>query len=592
MHLFAIRKKTALLLTTSALIALVAASFIAVFSIGTASAASRGALKANIYHGTAGHISLLSTTKPSNATHPVPTPGTPPATGLGTPHTFAHLSLKGAHTAAAARSNGGQPAAGSLTMNTKEGQLLHNFNGLSNQDQAVANGGPNFAVTPPDQGLCIGADPAAAGQTAVFEPINSAIAETSTNGGSLSGNPLLGNTVLSFGQFWEPNAFSDPRCFYDQATKTFFFTVIGFMLSGPDAGQTSIDVAVYNAHGFAVYQVDSSFGGQFFGDQPHVGYDNNNLYLTTDAFNVAGTAYFGATLFALSKSQLVAEASSIAEDVFGPLSLGGIPILTLEPAIGTTPSNTEYLLNSFPFADGLITPNAVSKQLGFWTVSDGGDLSKGHPEKVTLSGHIITSELYAFPVNAVSTGDGQVTNQFILSEPALNADDDRLLQVQFINGHLWAALTTAVSIDKDPVVRDGVAWFNIDAKAGKVSSQGYIASQGNYLIYPAILHSAEGTTAITFTVTSATTNPSAAYVVRKADSGHFGSIQIAGAGTGAHLSFSDVLFNEARWGDYSAAAFAPNGKDIWLSTEYIPPVANQNVFDNWGTRVFEVKGEH
>lgn len=592
MYLFAVRKKTALLLTTGALITLVAASFVAAFSVGTAHAAPQGASKATTYHGTAGTVTLLSTTKPSKATHSVPTPGTPAATESGTPHTFARFSIKGARMAAAARSTSGQPAASSLTMNTKEGQLLHNFNGLSDQDQAVANGGPNFAVTPPDQGLCVGTDPGAPGQTAVFEPINSAIAETSTSGGPLSGNPLLGNNVLSFGQFWEPNAFSDPRCFYDQATKTFFFTVIGSMLSGPDIAQTSIDVAVYNAHGFAVYQVDSSFGGQFFGDQPHVGYDNNNLYLATDAFNVAGTAYFGATLFVLSKSQLVAEANSVAEVTFGPLSLGGIPILTLEPAIGTTPSNTEYLLNSFPFADADITPNAVSKQLGFWKVDDGDDLSKGHPERVTLSGKIITSELYAFPVNAVSTGDGTVTNQFILSEPALNPDDDRLLQVQYINGHLWTALTTAVSVDKDPVVRDGVAWFDINAKEGKVSSQGYIASKGNYLIYPAILHSAEGTTAITFTITSATINPSAAYVVRKAGSSHFGDIEIAGAGTGPHLSFADILFNVARWGDYSAATFAPNGKDIWLATEYIPPVANQNVFDNWGTRVFEVKGDH
>jgi hypothetical protein len=213
MHLFVDRKKTALLLTTSTLIALIAASFLTVFSIRTASAAPQGALQTTTYHSTAGHITLLSTTKPSHTTHPVPTPGTPAASGSGTPHTFAHLSIKGAHTAAAAHQGGTRPAASSLATSTKEGQLLHNFNGLSNQDQAVANGGPNFAVTPPDQGLCVGADPAAPGQTVVFEPINSAITETSTNGGSLTGNPLLGNNVLSFGQFWEPNAFSDPRSF-------------------------------------------------------------------------------------------------------------------------------------------------------------------------------------------------------------------------------------------------------------------------------------------------------------------------------------------------------------------------------------------
>ncbi len=594
MHIFVARKKTALLLTT-VMIALVVASLVVGLSgkAAPAHAASNGQLNASVYHGTSASVTLLSTTKPSNATHPVPTAGSPAATGFGAPRAFTRISLQAqaqARAAAAARSIV-KPTASSLAANTKEGQLLHNFNGLSDQDQAVANGGPNFAITPPDQGLCVGTDPGSPGQTAVFEPINSAVSETTTSGGPLSGHPLLGNTVVSFAQFWEPNAFSDPRCFYDQATKTFFFTVIGALPSGPDKNQTTIDVAVYNAHGFAVYQIDSSFGGQFFGDQPHVGYDNNNLYLATDAFNVAGTVYFGATLFVLDKAALIAEKTTVSEAVFGPLSLGGIPVLTLEPAISTTATNTEYLLNSFPFADADITPNTVSKQLGFWKVENGGALKAGHPEKVTLNGEIIQSELYAFPVNAVSTGTGAVTNTIITSETSLNPDDSRLLQVQYINGHLWSSLTTAVSIDNDPAARDGVAWFDIDANKGKISSQGYIASKGNYLIYPAILHSAEGTTAITFTITSATINPSAAYVVRKSGSNHFGDIETAAVGTGAHLSFSDALFNSARWGDYSAATFAPNGTDIWLATEYIPPQANQNIFDNWGTRVFEVKGD-
>src|SRR5713101_5460333 len=73
-------------------------------------------------------------------------------------------------------------------------------------------------------------------------------------------DPLLGNKDVSFANFWEPNAFSDPRCFFDSSTSTFFFTVIGFLQSGPDKGNTSIDVAVFNTSGFAVYQIDSSFG--------------------------------------------------------------------------------------------------------------------------------------------------------------------------------------------------------------------------------------------------------------------------------------------------------------------------------------------
>jgi hypothetical protein len=86
-----------------------------------------------------------------------------------------------------------------------------------------------------------------------------------------------------------------------------------------------------------------------------------------------------------------------------------------------------------------------------------------------------------------------------------------------------------------------------------------------------------------FTITSKTINPSAAYTVL----GSHRIIRVAN-GTGAHVSFSDVLFQQARWGDYSFGQVDPSGAGIWLATEYIPPAANQDPFDNWGTYVFEV----
>jgi hypothetical protein len=86
-----------------------------------------------------------------------------------------------------------------------------------------------------------------------------------------------------------------------------------------------------------------------------------------------------------------------------------------------------------------------------------------------------------------------------------------------------------------------------------------------------------------FTITSKTINPSAAYSL-------LGSHRIytVATGAGAHVSFSDVLFDQARWGDYSFAQVDPSGIGIWLATEYIPPVADQDPIDNWGTYVFEV----
>src|SRR5262249_41812150 len=140
---------------------------------------------------------------------------------------------------------------------------------------------------------------------------------------------------------------------------------------------------------------------------------------------------------------------------------------------------------------------------------------------------------------------------------------------------------------------DGVAWFKIDARLGTMLQQGFVASQGSYLLYPAIEHTFEGSTTIAFSITNPTLNPSAAYTVRKSGTRTFGGIHLAAIGFDAHESFSDAPpFNVARWGDYSAAALDPNGKDIWMATEYIPLQARQDPFDNWGTRIFESMGDH
>ncbi len=566
------RKTTAAPLIVAALLALSLASFMTGFGTGTAHAASTNGDV--VFHGTPGTVTLLR--------RGLPTPG---AAKLGNTTDSDMDALTNAPPLDA-NAQTQAPATGNTPANTAS--LQHNFVGLTDNDQAIANGGVGHEVTPPDQGLCVGTDPGVLTQPVVFETINSALRETDVNGNPLPGHPLLGNHDVSFSNFWEPNAFSDPRCFFDPTTQTFFFTVIGSVQSGPDQGQTSTDIAVFNFFGFAVYQIDTSFGGKFFGDQPHVGYDSNNLYITTDAFNANGAGFFGADLFAVPRLQLVLELTTLNEVSFAPVSLAGIPIRTLEPAISTTPTQTEYLMNSFPFT---ATARILSTtQLGFWKVENGFELLVGRTQDITLTGRIIQSETYGFPVGAVSTGTGVTTNG-ITSEAILNPDDSRLLQMQFIDGHLLSALTTSLTVGSDPVVRDGVAWFDVNARAETVSDQGYVASAGNYLLYPAILRNPAGAMAITFSITSATLNPSAAFVARSRGAASFGDVQIAALGGGPHLSFSDTLRvgGRPRWGDYSAAAFAPNGQDFWLATEYID-ANHPDPFDNWATRVFEVSG--
>jgi hypothetical protein len=451
--------------------------------------------------------------------------------------------------------------------------VLHIYNGLSDVDQFAVDG---YHDTPPDQGLCVGNDPSLGGNpTVVFELVNSLVRETDRAGALLRPDA----NVTTF--FADANAFSDPRCFWDPATQTFFFTIISWDF----VGDTFNDVAVLNSNGFSLYQFDTSIGGVEFGDQPHVGFDNNALYMTTDEFPNCCPGYDGTLLQVVSKPQLVAQAATVNMTSFGPLALnGGIPVLTMQPAFGDG-TNTEYLLNSFPY-DAAGNNLATSNVLGFWKVTGDTAVTTGIGT-TTLTGMTIPSETYAFTVPAASTGDGSVNGSGITSEMFLNPDDDRLEQVQAVveggKVYLWTSLNTALNISGDTATRDGAAVFRINAQQAAVDKQGYIGVKGAYMLYPATIHSPTKT-AITFTLTSPSINPEFAWTTLNT-----GGIFPGGSGGyGPHVSFSDFFFGEARWGDYSAAVLDPGGSGIWLATETIPPPALQSPVDNWGTEVWEI----
>jgi hypothetical protein len=489
----------------------------------------------------------------------------------------------------------GASAAPAKSASTASGDVSHSgvssaFNGLSDLVSDNLNG---FPVTPPDQGLCVGRDSTLAGSPkAVWEPINLATRET-TPGGALL-RPDVSLATL----FQDPFAEGDVRCLYDAATQSFYFTEIGFpVATGPaaDDNNTTADVVVMNKHGVAAYQFDTSLGGpgsgDCFGDQPKTGFDNNAIVISTDEYcGLTESNYEGAIALVISKPELVSEAATVSDSVVGPVSLAGNPVVGMDPAIGTG-GGTGYLVNSVPFlANG--NNNPVGNTLGLWTLTGSASVTTGHGA-VSLTGKVLPSEPYAFPVPATSTGDGSTTTvngTVVTSETALNPDDSRLsgpVEVTRGNGgriQLWTALDAAVS-PNGQAARDAAAWFKIDATRQYVAQQGYVSARNANLLYPAIGAPQSGSPEMVFTITSATINPSAAYTRLGS-----GRITTVAAGTGPHVSFSDAPpFNSPRWGDYSFAQPDPDGYGVWLATEYIPPAADQDPMDNWGTYVVEVK---
>src|ERR1700744_2486273 len=420
------------------------------------------------------------------------------------------------------------------------------------------------ALTPPDQGLCVGPDHTLKGTPDAAWAIVNSVAQETTKGGAVLSGPVNSPTL-----FQDPNAFSDPRCLFDPATQSFYFTEISFPASGPNSTETNTvnDVLVINSRGAAVYQFDSSLGGQCIGDQPKTGFDNNALVISTDEYCGANQAEIGAIVQVISKSQLVNEAATVNWAQSTPVSLAGDPVVGLDPAINTGTA-TAYLVNSGPFnADG--TNNALGTTLGLWTLTNPASVTTGKGAPF-LASKVLPSEPYAFPVPAPSTGNGAPTTfsgQTITSETALTPDASRLsAPVNVTPGpggsvNLWTSLDAAVNPTGGTATKDGAAWFEISTSAGRVIKQGYVAASGDAsLLYPAVYAARNGTATMVYTITSPTLNPSAAFSVL----GRAG-IEIVGVGSGPHFSFADAPpFNSPRWGDYSWAAPDPESGQIWM----------------------------
>jgi hypothetical protein len=446
------------------------------------------------------------------------------------------------------------------------GKLLQNFNGTSSLDSAKTNFGAEFE--PPDQGLCVG-------NGFVVEPVNSAYNIYRTNGTKIAG-PFNVNKLFNdgFKQFT-----SDPRCYYDKSTNT-WFAVILFINSSSTVGR--IDLSV-NPSGdpttpWTTYKIDvtdlGNPGCPCLGDQPLLGIDQYNVYVSTNEFSILGPPFVfnGAQIYAFSKSQLVALSQSVHYVHFGNLNIGGAKAASVQPAISYGNPEAEYFMNS-------LDPNATfDNRLGVWAMTDRQEVSAGSIPN--LSSVVITSEPYGVPPAAKQKG----------SDRKLDSGDDRMQQVEYINGNLWGALDTAITIPNDTAERAGAAWFEVHPSlSGKqiggasIVHQGYIAVKGAYLLYPAIAVSPANTAAIIMTLSGSDFYPSVVYAVKQEDQDSFGTLHIAALGTGPYHAGT-------RWGDYSWVVFDSGTDSFWMATEYVPPLSSQTPDrkKNWGTRVLEV----
>jgi hypothetical protein len=450
--------------------------------------------------------------------------------------------------------------------------LLANFNGVSSLDSAVTNFQQEFE--PPDQGLCVG-------NGFVVEMVNSAYTVYDESGKALAGpfnvNGPFGEGLTEFT--------SDPRCYYEPAHHTWIAIILGI---GKGEESSSLDIAV-NTSGdprtvWTDYKLDTTgtpkHGGHgkgcpCFGDQPKLGIDASNLYVTADQFSILGPQFDGDELYAFALKDLFAGAETIHFARFSGLKIAGAFASSVQPAITAGKAPAEYFLQS-------IDPTETSgSSIGVWALSGAKSVAKGGTP--VLSSAVLSSEPFAVPVGAAQKG----------TTTLIEAGDDRMQQTQFSGGRVWGELGTSLLIAGETQTRDGAAWFAVEPSLRKgvlgpktaLAGQGYVASPGAYFVYPALQLTANGRGAMVGALTSAKRFPSAAYAtIEPGSPALFSPIAVAAPGAGGYSPEGE------RWGDYSWAIADPGGTSVWLATEYVPPKSSQTPDGrrNWGTRVLEV----
>ena len=445
--------------------------------------------------------------------------------------------------------------------------LQRTFVGVGSLDSAVTNFGAEFE--PPDQGLCVG-------NGFVIEPVNSAYRIYDTNGRSIAG-PFNVNDLFNEGR---TEFTSDPRCQFDPTTNTWFASIL---FISADNQSSHLDIAVNNTGDpttpWRQYRVDTTSlgapghsGCPCFGDQPLLGIDQTNVYISTNEFSILGPDFNGAQIYAFSKADLVKVAPTHFVH-FDHLDIGGGPAASVQPAVSVGTPDAEYFLNS-------LDPNGtLDNRIGVWAMTQRGAVAAG--KSPVLSSMVIGSETYGLPPKAEQQG----------SSSLLDSGDDRMQATQFVAGDVWGALDTVVATSGDPTARAGAAWFRVHPSVNSttltgavIGQQAYVVSPGNYLLYPAIAANGSGGAAMVVTLSGARRYASADYAVLSPGQSNFGPAHESAHGTGPYDP------NAGRWGDYSWATLDPGSGSIWMATEYMPPTSFQTTDGrrNWGTRVAEV----
>ena len=486
------------------------------------------------------------------------------------------------------------PNAGQRTENPASPPFSGTFPGAGPASADIGGAGPAFAQSastsftaltfqnyvPPDTHGDVGS-------TQYLASVNLRVKSFSKATGAADGVLDIGYDTF-FASVSGGTGLSDPRVIYDRIAKRWVIVVIAVdftpaagnrILIAASDGPTITAGTVWTKFFFQQDLVTPVGNTGQLCDYPNAGLDVNAIYIGCDMFD--NSDYFGSTVFVVRKSSVYSGGPIVVSTFRDLLGAGPNPM-------GAGPNTPKGFINFDPAAT-----------VGYFIGEDNAVFGRLQLLKITTPGTTpvlaattaLNVAAFQSPIPVTAKGTPNTGGAY---QGKVDANDNRVMNAEVINGNLWLAHGTALNnLGNGGAAtpdRNGVRWYQIGTPATTptVLQTGTIfdatTNRASYT-FGSVNVNGQGHAAFGFTLIGPNDWPGVAFDGRLAGdaSGTTQGVQTAFAGLGAYNSFDPGSGQPRRWGDYSNTSVDPDDNmSFWTVQEF------SRADGTWGTRVVKL----
>lgn len=404
----------------------------------------------------------------------------------------------------------------------------------------------NLSVIPPDVN-------GAVGPNHLMIALNSSVAITNRSG------TLISSVTLK--NFWSPLSLSDvfdPKILFDPYNKRWMIVSCAERQSASSSVAIAVSKSSDPTAGWYMYKIDVDPADTAWFDYPSFGFSKKWIMVSGNIFGTSSGSFVTGKLWCFDKANLYAGGSG-SYTAFATSSIN----FTLGPAVTYDSTlGTHFFLQDWNGSAGALRLCSVTGNVG--------------------------SEVFHSSISFPSTsthwaGSGPSGYDFapqLGSTHLISTNDDRMQQVVYRNGYLWAVHT--IFLPSSSTTRSSVQWWQMDT-TGSIKQHGYVddATTPTFYAFPSIAVNSRDDAMIGYCSFSSSQYASANYSYRSNcdASSTLESSYIYKAGEASYYKVFTGSTN--RWGDYSATCVDTNGLDLWTIQEYATTQSGGT--DRWST---------